>query len=491
MSTAAIYADREGRVIDGRFPLQRWLGGSAESGVYLTALDGEQPRRAAIKLIAADAPGAEIRLAGWTAAADLDHPHLTRVFHAGRAVLDGAEAIYCVTEYADEVLSEILPTRPLSPDETREMLDPVLAALAYLHGKGFAHGRLKPSNILVIADSLKLSADISPIAPGKTTAIPLALGPYDAPELGRGTVSPAADIWSLGMTIAAALTQRTPPWDRESGFEPVVRPALPAPFESIVRDCLRLDAASRLTLPEIKDHLEGHAPSQASSAAHHSEFDPDSNPTPAHSSRWAAISIATAVFLGIAVTALVLHSRQSPSPSAEQPPASAAEPQPSSSADQPPSAPSSSQAAAAQPEVAQKPPAAQPAHQGQTAAAPRPVAAPQLDADRAPTGGSAGNGGTGNAAIVKRVVPDVLPEARSSIRGKVHISVRVQVDASGTVTDAVSESPGASRYFNRIAIQAAQAWRFAPTQSGAPGVWVLQFEFRQDGTSVTASPRTP
>src|SRR5580658_2008928 len=305
MSTAAIYADREGRVIDGRFPLQRWLGGSAESGVYLTALDGEQPRRAAIKLIAADAPGAEIRLAGWTGAANLDHPHLTRVFHAGRAVLDGAEAIYCVTEYADEVLSEILPTWPLSPDETREMLDPVLDALAYLHGKGFAHGRLKPSNILVIADSLKLSADFSPIAPGKIATIPLALGPYDAPELGRGMVSPAADIWSLGMTVAAALTQRTPPWDRESGFEPVVRPALPAPFESIVRDCLRIDAASRLTLPEIKDHLEGNAPSQASPAAHHADFDPDFNPAPGRSSRWAAVSIATAVFLGIAVTALV------------------------------------------------------------------------------------------------------------------------------------------------------------------------------------------
>src|ERR1700691_4894760 len=167
MSTVPIYADREGRVIDGRFALQRWLGGSAESGVYLTALEGEQPRRAAIKLIAADAPGAKSRLAGWTAAANLDHPHLTRVFHAGRTVLDGAAVIYCVTECADEVLSEILPTRPLSPDETREMLGPVLDALAYLHGRGFAHGRLKPSNILVVADSLKLSADFSLLAPGR------------------------------------------------------------------------------------------------------------------------------------------------------------------------------------------------------------------------------------------------------------------------------------------------------------------------------------
>jgi TonB family protein len=485
MSTVPIYADREGRVIDGRFALQRWLGGSAESGVYLTALEGEQPRRAAIKLVAADAPGAEIRLAGWTAAAHLDHPHLTRVFHAGRTVLDGAAVIYCVTECADEVLSEILPARPLSPDETREMLGPVLDALAYLHSRGYVHSRLKPSNILVVADSLKLSADFSPIASGKTAVPVPAPGVYDAPELSRSVVSPAANVWSLGMTVVAALTQHTPAWDRESGFEPVVRPALPAPFESMVRDCLRLDAASRLTLPEIRDRLERNATSQAAPADSHPDFDPDFNPTPARSSRWAAASIAAAVFLGIAVTALVLHSRQSPpsAPTAEQPPASAAEPQPSFAAEQQPAAPSSSHVPAVPSAVSQKPSAA--AHPVQPAA-PRPIAASQPPAYRA-----AANSAPGSGAIVKRVLPDVLPEARASIRGKVHIHVRVTVDASGAVTGAVSESPGASRYFNKIAVQAAQAWRFAPAQAGAPSAWDLQFEFRQDGTDVTAARRSP
>jgi TonB family protein len=473
MSTVAIFADREGRVVDGRFALQRWLGGSAESGVYLTALEGEQPRRAAIKLVAADAPDAEVRLAGWTAAVNLDHPHLTRVFHAGRTALDGAEVIYCVTESAEEVLSEILPTRPLSPEETREMLGPVLDALAYLHGRGFAHGRLKPSNILVVADSLKLSADCIPIASAKAVRSPATLGVYEAPELTVGSISTAADTWSLGMTIVAALTQHTPTWDRESGFEPVVRPALPVPFESIVRDCLRIDAASRLTLPAIKDHLEGNAPSHAASAASHLEFEPDFNPAPARSHRWAVASIAAAVVLGIGVTALVLHGRQSSPPDATAEPAPAAEQQPA--------APSSSQAAPVPSSVAQKPSAAQSVHP----APPKPAADSQLEADRAPASSSGGND-----AIVRRVLPNVLPDARASIRGKVHIRVRVTVNAAGDVSDAVSESPGASRYFNRIAIEAAQAWKFAPARdagNAAPSVWELQFEFRQDGTDVTAS----
>jgi TonB family protein len=482
MSTVAIYADREGRVVDGRFALQRWLGGSAESGVYLTSLDGEQPRRAAIKLVAADAPDAESRLAGWTAAVNLDHPHLTRVFYAGRTVLDGGEVIYCVTENADEVLSEILPTRPLSPEETREMLGPVLDALAYLHGRGFVHGRLKPTNILVVGDSLKLSPDFSSIAPGKTAAFPNAPAPYDAPELGRTALSPAADVWSLGMTIVAALTQRTPSWDRESGFEPVVRPALPAPFESIVRDCLRLDPASRLTLPELKEALEGNAPAKAGAAGSHPDFEPDFEATPTHINRWAAASIAAAVVLGIAVTAFVLHSRQTPhaAPAAES--ASSAEPEPSSPADQQPAAPLPAPAASAPSAAGRKPSAAASVH----AARPAPPVAAESPAYPFAVQSEAG----GNGAVLKRVLPDVLPEARATIRGKVHIRVRVTVDAGGNVSDAVSESPGASRYFNRIALEAARGWKFAPPRdagNAAPSAWELQFEFRQDGTGVNAA----
>jgi TonB family protein len=99
-------------------------------------------------------------------------------------------------------------------------------------------------------------------------------------------------------------------------------------------------------------------------------------------------------------------------------------------------------------------------------------------------------GAGGNGAVLKRVLPDVLPEARATIRGKVHIRVRVTVDAGGNVSDALSESPGASRYFNRIALEAARGWKFAPPRdagNAAPSAWELQFEFRQDGTGVDAA----
>ena len=63
--------------------------------------------------------------------------------------------VYVVTECADEVLAQILAGRALTTEETREMLGPVIDGLGYLHEKGFVHGHLKPSNILVVDDQLE------------------------------------------------------------------------------------------------------------------------------------------------------------------------------------------------------------------------------------------------------------------------------------------------------------------------------------------------
>jgi TonB family protein len=256
-----------------------------------------------------------------------------------------------------------------------------------------------------------------------------------------------------------------------------VRPALPPPYEGIVRDCLRIDSASRITLTEIKDRLEGNEPDQAAHAALHADFDPDFNPSTPRTSRWVGAAVGVAVFLGIAITALVLHSRQSspPVPVTESQPAAVADQQPSSE----PASPAPSNPSAA----AHKPSASQPAH-GIQPSAPRSATPPQ-----APATQSAEINQGANGAVLKRVLPDVLPAARASIHGTVQIHVRVQVSPSGTVTNAESESPAASRYFNRIAVQAAQTWQFAPAQAG--GAWMLNFQFRADGTDVTADRQGP
>src|SRR5271155_4320491 len=127
-----------GRTVDEKFPLQNYLGGSDHSVVFLTVapVGVGDPEKAAIKLIPADPANAENQLLRWKATGELTHPNLIRIFATGRCELGGAEFLYVVMEYAEENLSQILPERALTPEESRGLLPPVLRALQWVHEKG-------------------------------------------------------------------------------------------------------------------------------------------------------------------------------------------------------------------------------------------------------------------------------------------------------------------------------------------------------------------
>jgi serine/threonine protein kinase len=190
------WGDWERLVVNGIYPLRRFLGGSDHSGVFLTEFQTENRPNAAIKFIPADPLQAEAQLVQWGAAATLSHPHLLRLFDVGRCQIGGRGFLFVVMEYADQTLAEILPKRALSPDEVRELLPPTLDALAFLHRNYLVHGQLKPSNLLVVNDQLKLSSDtIRPI--GHSTVTVSRTSVYDPPELREEGPSAAGDVWGL------------------------------------------------------------------------------------------------------------------------------------------------------------------------------------------------------------------------------------------------------------------------------------------------------
>ncbi|HLY41743.1 MAG TPA: protein kinase [Terracidiphilus sp.] len=252
MRTATIRAEWEGRLIDGRFPLLEWLGGSEDRGVFLTVLKGIQ--RAAIKLFLAEDEQADAHLAQWQTTKSLSHPHLAPVLEFGRCSIEGTELVFVVTELAERVLSQFIQDRPLKITEARDILEPTLDALDYLHEKGFVHGHIKPSNILIVGGELKISGDDFAVAAGVTEEIANP-GVYDAPEVTTGNITPAADTWSIGMTFLEALMQRTPIWNRANGIEPIVPDTLPDPFLGIVLDCLRTNPGQRCSIGEIRSRL--------------------------------------------------------------------------------------------------------------------------------------------------------------------------------------------------------------------------------------------
>ncbi len=182
MAIVANWQHWEGRIVNGRFPLRQYLGGSEHSAVFLTEVEGG---RAALKLMPADARYAQAQVACWKLAARLSHPNLVRVIQTGVWQADtGQDMVFAVMEYCDETLAAVLQQRPLTPNETREMLVPALDALEYLHTQGLVHGQINPANILAVDDQLKLSSD--GICRSGETDTPHAAGPYDAPERRNG-----------------------------------------------------------------------------------------------------------------------------------------------------------------------------------------------------------------------------------------------------------------------------------------------------------------
>src|SRR6202007_1472116 len=120
----------------------------------------------------------DAQLARLRRAAKLSHPHLARIFQSGRGQVGSASVIYVITEYAEEDLAQILPDRPLRPDEVREILPQILHALQYLHPPGLVPARLKPSNVLAVEDQLNLSSD-GICAPHERASSGEMASPYD------------------------------------------------------------------------------------------------------------------------------------------------------------------------------------------------------------------------------------------------------------------------------------------------------------------------
>jgi len=433
----------EGEVINGEFHLREYLGGTDHSAVFLTERGQHNQQKAAIKLIPDDPYNTKRQLSRWAAAAELSHPHLLRLFQMGRCQFGDRRLLYLVMEYAQENLAQVLPQRALTPPELEDMLPPLVEALTFLHGKNFVHGQLKPSNILAVNDRLKLSSD-GLRAAGEPSGVPRKHSVYDPPEMLESNVLPAGDVWSLGVTLVEALTQRFPVWDLAKQDSPALPETMPTQYTDIARHCLRREASLRWTIDEIAARIKLGSTLVAEPTV-------DKQPK---SVNWRYVAPIVAVILAaLAVAGLKLGSRHAePSPTSSSAPQNKPTPAPAQTV----------------PKVAQTEP-------------------PPLSHSPALTG-------TTNAVVkgevLEQVLPDVPNSASDTITGTVRVRVRVAVDAAGNVSDATLDSAGPSKYFANLALRAARRWKFKPAQKNGqdvPSEWMLNFGFKN--TSNTVSPK--
>lgn len=491
----------EGQILDGKFPLLRYLGGTQHCAVFLTERhDRERLVKAAVKLILADPENGELQLSRWQIAAGLSHPHLIPLHEMGRSELGSLRLVYVVMECAEENLAQILPSRALTPAEAREMLESVLDVLAYLHREGFVHGHIKPANIMASGEQLKVSSD-GLCRVGEPLQGPGMRDAYDAPENVGGhpptpqPMSPASDVWSLGMTLVETLTQKLPTARPAEKQDPQLPRSLQEPFLDIARHCLQLQPQSRWTVAQITARLEGRAPTSQPQAMSREIRAPlpaplpvarASSPPAKPRSYTVRIAVGCALALAAAVAGPKLLRRHAGAP-----------PAPVASVAQPVVPPLPNQAAPPK-EHAAKPYRPTVAEEEQVPKAPVPVPAlihpERMNEAETNTVARVPAGSLVHGEVAHQISPEVLQSARNSIRGTVRVSVKVNVDRSGNVEDAELESRGPSKYFARAALDAAQDWKFKAPKIGGRGVlstWTLRFEFTRDGTSVVPTQDMP
>ena len=462
-----------GQVVDDKYRLAELIGATDHSAVFVTEAPQPEVRKAAIKLISAEAVEAKGQLGRWRQAASVLHPNLLQIFDMGRCELENTSMLYLVMECADENLGSVIAKRPIAADEARDIVGPLVEALGFIHGKGFVHGHIKPANILALDEQLKISSDgLCRIGDSKGS-----LGkpsPYDSPEAAGGRISPAGDVWSLGMTLSEALTQRLPVWERTNQGDPAPPSTMPAEFLEIARHCLRRDPQLRWSIADIAARMPGSAaaPAKQSDAAQKPQ---NSFVIPQYAVPLVAGGVALLMVLAGAV--LLSHRTKVKQPSAavtEQPAIpSAPETKPSKSE---PTTATPAPAATPVPKPAQTP--AQTVKDKPTAPSVPARPAPPALASHADTEVTS-PAGLVRGAVLHQVLPDAPQKARDTIQGKVRVSVKVHVDESGNVTAATFDSPGPSKYFADRVLQAAQQWKFRPPQMNGrnvPSDWTLRFE---------------
>ncbi|MFD5909361.1 serine/threonine-protein kinase [Streptomyces massasporeus] len=147
----------------------------------------------------------------------------------------------------------------LEPKRAAEVGLAVLDVLRSAHREGILHRDVKPSNVLISDDGRVVLTDFG-IAqvegdPSITSTGMLVGAPsYISPERARGhKPGPAADLWSLGGLLYAAV-EGAPPYDKGSAIatltavmtEPLEEPKNAGPLKDVIHGLLTKDPAQRL-----------------------------------------------------------------------------------------------------------------------------------------------------------------------------------------------------------------------------------------------------
>lgn len=249
----------------GRYRLIRELGRGGAGTVFLAErADGSFEQHVAIKVLRRGLDTDDIVrrfLAERQILASLAHPNIAHVFDGG-ATDDGLP--YFVMEYVQgRPITEYADAHRLTVEQRLRLFSRVARAVRHAHRNLVVHRDLKPSNILVAEDGSPKLLDFgiakvlnpspeSRDTPRTRTGAALMTPEYASPEQVRGeAVTPATDVYQLGVLLYKLLTGRRPHPLRATRPEElrhaVLQQTPERPSAAVLRGAERIDGAAEST----------------------------------------------------------------------------------------------------------------------------------------------------------------------------------------------------------------------------------------------------
>ncbi|WP_406081960.1 protein kinase domain-containing protein [Micromonospora sp. NBC_00858] len=260
------------QLLDERYRLVEQLGAGGMSVVW-RGYDEVLGRQVAVKVLASRLASDRafrhrIRIEA-QAAARLCHPHITNVYDYGESQQVGLTVPYVVMELVDggSLANRLGREGRLPWREAVTVGAEVSSALATAHARGVVHRDVTPGNVMLTSTGVKvvdfgISALVGESEKGPDGTL-LGTPAYLAPErLDNGQVSPATDVYAVGLLLYRMLTGRLP-WQASTTTqmlrahmynepEPMQAvPGLPDEVTDLVRRCLAKQPGDRPATAEL------------------------------------------------------------------------------------------------------------------------------------------------------------------------------------------------------------------------------------------------
>jgi hypothetical protein len=200
----------------GRFELGALLGSGGVAEVW-RARDTATGQEVALKLLlpqfAADRPTCRRFLREAEVVRRLDHPGIVQVREAGES--DGRPYLVMDLVEGEDLRRRLDRQGALSHDDSWRIALAVADALAHAHARGIVHRDIKPQNILLSGESVKLTdfgmARVESLAGMTGSSLVWGSPEYMAPELlGQGRVDPRTDLYSFGVLLFEMVSGHLP-----------------------------------------------------------------------------------------------------------------------------------------------------------------------------------------------------------------------------------------------------------------------------------------